>query len=117
MGVFVNKLIIEDINGKEWVLHETFKWQSNDGYTITILPGFSTDFATVPKLLQLIFPPTDKYDKACLIHDFLYTGNNINRKRCDDYFLEALKDCEVTFLKRYIMYFSVRLFGRYYFNK
>lgn len=41
--------------------------------------GFVTDFASVPEILQGLIPPTGRYGKAAVIHDYLYrtAGQNI----------------------------------------
>lgn len=38
---------------------------------ITVPAGFSTDFASVPKLAQAIYPPMGYYGNAAVLHDWL----------------------------------------------
>ena len=119
MGVFVNNLIVSFVAGNSWILHDKFKWIANDGFEVIVSTDFTTDFASIPRFLKYFFPDNIIYSKASVIHDFLYSKNNLDsndRKKIDKYFLEALKDCKVNVFYRYIMYFSVRIFGRFYFK-
>lgn len=54
-----------------------------------------TDFASVPRVLWAIIPPTGFYGKAAVIHDFLYRygcigAMVIDRKYADDVLNESM---------------------------
>lgn len=55
-----------------WELYEPFEETLSDGSTILIPTGYVTDFASVPVLLWSFFPPIGKYNRAALVHDYLY---------------------------------------------
>jgi hypothetical protein len=55
-----------------WELYEPFEETLSDGSTILIPAGYVTDFASVPMLLWSFFPPIGKYNRAALVHDYLY---------------------------------------------
>jgi hypothetical protein len=40
-------------------------------WRITVQKGFVTDFASVPKFAQVIYPPTGYYGHAAVLHDLL----------------------------------------------
>lgn len=78
---------------------------------ITIPIGFSTDFASTPKFMHWLIPPTGIYGKAAVLHDYLYSTGMYSRQQCDDIFLEAMLVLGVPKWKAYSMYKAVREFG------
>jgi len=80
--------------------------------TITVPVGFTTDYASVPRILWNILPPTGKYTKASVIHDYLYFyDGEYTRKQADAIFLEAMESLDVGFITRYVMWSGVRMGG------
>ncbi|WDL74227.1 DUF1353 domain-containing protein [Helicobacter winghamensis] len=93
--------------------------------------GFKTDFGSVPQAFQSFVSPIGKPTKAYVLHDRLcvanakgeiwekffnklprkYWNKPITRKEADKVFLEAMKTLGVGALKRYIIYFYVRLYA------
>lgn len=73
--------------------------------------GFETDFASVPRGLWNIFPPFGKYTPAAVLHDYLYRFSKLTRKRCDEIFLECMTALGVPYIKRYLMYWGLRVGG------
>lgn len=122
MSTFTNELIVKSF-GKKWELMESFYFYylNKDKKTIIVIPsGFITDFASTPRILYPLFPPIGKYNKATLMHDFLYSkkSNNYNltRKQSDQFFLQSMEVLGVG-KKRYLMYCVVRLFGKSKFKR
>lgn len=106
-----------------WELYEPFEETLSDGSTILIPAGYVTDFASVPMLLWSIFPPIGKYNRAALVHDYLYDlqykqkelGEKVARKFADDQFLFlANKINPNDAFRHYIMYLIIRCFGKTY---
>ena len=86
--------------------------------TILIKSNWITDGASVPRLFWTIFPPIAcKYLEAVILHDALYKSQKLNRKLSDLLFLKAMEDLKVNKIKRLIMYYSVRLFGKIAWDK
>ena len=82
-----------------------------NGQPHVIPAGFITDGASVPRGLWNLFPPFGKYNKASLLHDYLYQFGTMTRAQADWCFLEAMKVLGVGFLTRWAMYLSVRAGG------
>lgn len=123
---FTEELLVES-QGDQWILRRAFKFYyektSENGAIIRIdvvIPeGFVTDFASTPRLLYPIFPPIGIYNKAAMVHDFLYSKDCplvIKRKNADLFFLQAMEVLETPRLIRKLMFFAVRLFGRSHFR-
>lgn len=110
--MFKDPLIVEKLHdGKNWKIVRGFTYTTNCGRDIHIPDGFITDFASIPRGLWNIFPPTGKYGHAAVVHDFLYRNTNLPRKRCDDIFLEAMEELKVNWVARKLIYRAVRVFG------
>jgi hypothetical protein len=123
MSTFTNELVVKSF-GNKWELMESFYFyylDKNHDRTIIVIPsGFITDFASTPRILYPIFPPIGKYNKATLVHDFLYSKKsnryNLTRKQSDKFFLQSMEVLGIG-KKRYLMYYAVRLFGKSNYKK
>lgn len=123
MSSFTEQLKISPFDAAmtRWVLLEKFTYVIGDLETgteyVEVPSGFVTDFATT-KFLSWLLPPTGKYGKACVIHDFLCerkvikhkdgTTRVCSRKEADKIFLEAMEVLGVDLVTRYAMYAGVR---------
>jgi hypothetical protein len=122
MQKFTEELLVES-TGEKWVLKRAFKFYYADNAgnplkEIIIPEGFETDFASTPKLLYPWFPPIGIYNKAAMVHDFLYSESTpITRREADKFFLQAMGVLNVPKWKRKLMYFAVRLFGASHYAK
>jgi hypothetical protein len=108
---FHDPLLLEYMDGKKWKIIHSFSYKPKHGDAITVPSGFVTDFASVPRFFWRLFPPTGKYGKAAVIHDFLYAFNGVSRERADAIFLEAMTDLGVDSLTRHLLWLAVRGFG------
>lgn len=115
MARFLNKIIVKKIDSRLWMIYEDLEYITSKEL-ITIPKGFMTDFASVPRIFWTIFPPDGAYTGAAIVHDFLYSIKDRKRKEADDIFLEAMESLNVKYMHRYIMYYSVRLFGNIVWN-
>lgn len=122
MQKFTEEILVESVNDK-WVLKRAFKfyYADKEGVPLTevvIAEGFVTDFASTPKFLYPWFPPIGIYNKAAMVHDFLYSATTpITRAEADKFFLQAMEVLKVPAWKRRLMYFAVRLFGASHYVK
>ncbi len=119
MSSFTTPLIVEFLGANRWRLAESFEYHLGElgsGVVIRVPAGFETDFASVPRLLWPLLPPTGSYGKAAVLHDYLYAtqqiaGQSITRAKADEVFLEAMAVLGVGWLKRHTVYWGVRLGG------
>lgn len=123
MNKLTSDLIVKSYNTYQWELVEEFFFYfdaENRSSGITVPKKFITDFASVPKILWSILPPTGRYTKAALLHDYLYSNYckvDLSRKECDKMFLKAMQILGVKKSTRTTFYYAVRLFGKKYFKK
>lgn len=126
-GKFLNALVIQFTSTPNvFTLSKPlyFSFEENDGTStlITVPAGFTTDLASIPRILWPIFSPTGKYSAAAVVHDYLYKthriqGTKISRKTADKIFLLGMKALNVKPIKRTAMYAAVRCFGFLFWDK
>lgn len=117
---FVTELNVSPIDGSRWRVKTQFtyeRWCKGSRDRITVPIGFITDFASIP-LWRLLFwwlPMWAKYNKAPVLHDYLYHHGLLTRYWADQVFYEAML---VAFRKHksgkvvaYLEWLAVRLFG------
>ncbi len=123
MDKFTSDLIVKSYNETKWQLTAKFHFyfeEHGKRLNVIVPEGFITDFASVPRMLWSIFPPTGRYTKAAVLHDYLYSNKSeieTNRKQCDKMFLKGM---EVLGVKRWVrntIYRAVRIFGNKYYKK
>jgi len=128
---FTKPLIVKYVGEHDkraiWEIQETFVYYigslDSDSF-IEVPAGFQTDFATIPKAFWSIFPPTGKYTKAAVVHDYLTANKGeiimiimngevrlFSKKESDLIFLEAMSVLGVSHTIRKMMYYTVRVFG------
>ena len=119
---FLTPLVVEVMpSGKRFKLHYdfTYLWGKTK---IPIPVGFVTDFASIPRIFRIIIPKLGRWNKAAVVHDWIYQNHTIpmtsynisfvfKRKQADIVFLDAMTDLGVSKWKRYVMYWGVRLGG------
>lgn len=103
-----------------WELYEPFEEILSDGSSVLVSAGYVTDFASVPRWLWSLFPPIGKYNRAALVHDYLYDlqyrqkelGEKAARKFADEQFLYLANKVNAEGkVCNYVMYLMVRWFG------
>ena len=117
---FLSPLRIEWIDGCDWRLYEGFDYYTEvKGAPIGLIhipKDFVTDFASIPRGLWNLLPPTGPYGKAAVVHDYLYRMSDWPRNVCDDVLLEGMELLEVNWFKRKLIYRFVRMFGGFHRN-
>ena len=103
-------LIVKHLNGVMWELMKRFEYCPDKGDIIKVPVGFKFDFASIPKIFwSFIGGPTGRYGPAALIHDFLYFSQTTTRSKADKILLAAMKILKVSWWRRRIMYYAVRM--------
>lgn len=103
------------VNGVTWYellepisIHFTTDEQ---GFDIEVPAGFRTDFASVPRWLWAIFPPTGEWSAVSVLHDWLYRRTTCSRFLADAIFREGMAAVGVPAWRRVAAYYAVRVFG------
>lgn len=113
---FLTDLCVRDVTyrnkGKtQLILMEELVFDSAILGTIIVPVGFVTDLASIPQPLWSILPPIGSYDRAAVVHDYLYTRNGCTRGEADNVLKEGMKVDEVQGLKLRMIYAGVRMGG------
>lgn len=118
MSQFLTPLRVEDVDDNSADGRGTWKLLLDLGYasdllarTIVVPAGFVTDFASVPRIPVAFLLCGDVGHKAAVVHDFLYTARNCDRKAADDVLAEAMAVCGVPAWRRGLMWAGVRIGG------
>ena len=116
MGSFETPLRVERLDGdRRFRVLEGFVFIPIDGKSIIRVPeGFVTDFASIPRFFWRMWPPVGgDYDKAAVVHDYLYDNpGDRTRVECDDVLKDAMETLGVGRFTRFCIYRGVRLGGR-----
>jgi hypothetical protein len=115
MSRFTNILVVSPYaDGKTWYLRRTFAYdvgEEGSDTTVMVPQGFTTDFASIPRIFWAVLPRWGKYGNAAVIHDYLYYQQKYKRKQADKIFLEAMAVLEVPAWQKYPIYGAVRIGG------
>lgn len=114
MNKFNDAILVEYHNEKWTVMREFSFYFTIDGEkrTVIIPKGFVTDFASTPRILYPLLPPTGKHNRAALAHDYLYSIGRFSRKHSDQAFYQLLGACKVNKTISELAYWGLRLFGK-----
>lgn len=108
---FGGDLIVRHVDETTWFLDEDLVYLSEAGRTFTVPTGTETDFASIPRFAWAVLPPTGRWGRAAVLHDFLYARKIVSREGADHLFLEAMRSLGVAWWKRRTMWLAVRAFG------
>lgn len=109
---FLGEVVVTPIlpEGKHWSLVEPFDYQGKIEL-FTVPKGFMTDFASVPRLVVWLLPRYGRWTQAAVLHDYLWAlarQGELDKFDADGIFNRALRELEVPFLRRWIMWSAVR---------
>lgn len=107
---FTTDLVVKEIDDVRWQLASDLVYHGNKDI-FTVPAGFKTDFASVPKIFWNILPPTGRYTKAAVLHDWLYTTHATSKEDADGLFRRIMEEEDVGVIKRNIMWLAVKFFG------
>jgi len=120
---------LQDQNqGKEGTTPVGLRYELFPGHWIEVPVGFITDFASVPRSVRIpwlpkwvpgfplwwIFSPTGNYNRAAVLHDYLYSiaCDWCSRFLADAIFRDAMMRLMVPLWRRWAMWAAVRVGGR-----
>lgn len=110
-------LVCEYLDGHEWRLRFDFRFESPapDIFPSVTLPaGFTTDFASIPRLAWRYMPPTDhRIGKIGVVHDWYYRNPAIaiQRKHADLALRAGMEALGANRFDRWAVYAAVRVGG------
>lgn len=115
----MSKLIYTDSDPKDkkkdrFIIYKDYKHTLFNNKIITIPKGYITDFASIPRIFWVIYPPHFyNYRKPSIIHDYLYTSKEVivSRKEADKEFIKLLKKNNTWKITIFVFYTYVRLLG------
>lgn len=110
-------LYVEILDNRKFVVLEDFSVVTKDGEVITVPEGFTTDAASIPRLFWSFLPPLGRYTKAAVVHDYLYRTHLKTKEDADKIFLWLMEDLGVEKVRRTVMYYAVKLFGKKAYEK
>jgi hypothetical protein len=104
-----NVLTLTPIEDGRYKLVEPFK---------DIHAGFVTDGASIPRFAWRVIdhPFQSDYIEIYVEHDYDYKTGRISRVEADQKMLDGLKAKGMSYLKRYTIYWMVRIFGASHYN-
>jgi hypothetical protein len=101
-----------------YYLAEDLEWRFDDlDIVITAKKGFVTNLASVPRVFWSLMPVAARYSYPAIIHDYLYSSQSLSRAASDLLLREAMEETGVNNVKSFLVYKSVRLFGRSAWNE
>jgi hypothetical protein len=99
----------------DYELQEDLHYEVFPGHIITVPKGFVTNFASTPRWLWSILPPSGKWNRAAVLHDYLYSiavpTAHCSRWMADAIFRDAMYRLGVSLWRRWVMWAGVRVFG------
>lgn len=114
---FTTPLRVEFLDDDRWQLVEGFEFASIVTESVIRVPvGFVTDFASIPRGLWNILPPTGHYGKAAVVHDWLYQKRDAGthkvwRDEADAVLREGMCALGVVWWQRWVIYVGIRAGG------
>ncbi len=104
-------VVVEEVDDKNWKVRQAYSY-TGERDTFHVAVGQETDFASVPRVFVWFLPRYGRYTKAAILHDHLWRDLAAEGKLdfidADGTFRRAMRELEVPFLKRWIMWAAVR---------
>jgi hypothetical protein len=116
---FLTNLDVRRVDDSHWTLLSPLTyWSAGLVRQITVPSGFTTDFASVPRLPFLYALFGNIAQEEAVIHDYLYRREGgVTRAQADATFLEAMEVMGKPWHVRWPMYLGVRAGGWASFHK
>lgn len=124
MSKFLSRLTVEELDDAandgrgQWRLTTALVYQSDVASTIISVPtGFTTDFASVPRIPLVYEAVGDTAHAAAVVHDYLYSTGEVPRSMTDAIFKEAAQVSGISGWRSWILWAGVRIGGASRFKK
>jgi len=105
------KVVVEEVDDQNWKVREPFSY-TGARETFSVPAGTDTDFASIPRVFVWFLPRYGRYTLAAILHDYLWrqlaSTGAMEYIDADGTFRRAMRELNVPFLKRWIMWAGVR---------
>lgn len=112
---FLSKPDFHQLDDNRLQLDSPLVYIDKRGTRWVIPTGFTTDLASVPKIvpgfIRIFFGDKLETASAAILHDCLYSSQRISRREADNLFYEALRDLNQSRIGAFIPWLGVRLGG------
>lgn len=108
---FQDPLIVSYLDGRRWMLQAPFRYIDSKYGTITVPTGFTTDYASIPRLGWSTLGAPEQYALASIVHDYLYEKKLFTRATADGIFYRGLIESGIDEIRAALFYAAVRCFG------
>lgn len=102
---------VEQVDEVSWDLMRRLTYKGKKDRFV-VPRGPNTDFASIPRVFTWFLPRYGKYTKAAVLHDYLWrkkaVAGEISWIDADALFRRAMRELDVAFLRRWIMWSAVR---------
>lgn len=118
MSRFLDELRVTPMaDGTNWRINSEFRYEfgpdsNNQVINIAVPILFITDFASIPKIIQNVYPVWWRYGAAAIIHDWLYWDQFTTRDVADNVLRDAMETLAVEEHVITDIYNAVHLFGQ-----
>lgn len=120
MSQFLNRCLLRQASNRDdgqWILEEALLYRSDLLNRMIVVPhGFQTDLSSVPRLPVVYWLTGNTSISAAVVHDWLYSSHEVDRKTADAILREASAATGVPAWRRFLMFGAVRLFGGAYWS-
>jgi len=104
-------VVVKQLDDENWQVRARLIYQGkHEPFTVPF--GQETDFASVPRVFVWFLPRYGRYTKAAILHDYLWREKAANGEMswidADALFRRAMRELDVAFLRRWIMWAAVR---------
>jgi hypothetical protein len=124
MSRFLTPLQVEVLDdGRHYRVIVPFEFASSVLERIIRVPaGFITDFASTPRIVWALIPPTGRWSKAAVVHDDCYQHPEmitppVTWMQANRALLEGCEALNVGWLTRYLIFWGVCAFGWIVWNR
>lgn len=111
-------------DARRWEILDPFVFRlgSPTGIEYVYVPaGFLTDFASIPRVLWSLWPPTGAYGKAAVVHDALYAwpyvrrvdgpSRRVTKAEADRILLAGMQVLGIGWMTQQVLYRGVQVGG------
>jgi len=103
---------VQQVDDREWRLLSELRYEGKT-QSFIVPVGTATDFASVPRAFVWFLPRYGRYTKAAILHDHLWRvavpAGELTLPDADGIFRRAMRELEVPFLRRWLMWAAVRI--------